>query len=328
MDRLTDSQISQLEALCPGGVVRRLNLAKASQWRIGGVADCVLRPSSTKEVSVLRAWLHEQGIRPAIIGSTSNLLFADEGVQVPILQLSGRMDRLKFEGNEVFAQSGLWVPGFARRLMQEGLSGAEHICGIPGTLGGLIWMNGGSQRKGIGSSVVEVESVTFDGAIRLRTARECHFSYRRSIYQDVDELVTGARLRFDWGSPAEIRSEMIGILAARSKKFPRKLPNCGSVFVSDPAMYEEYGPPGAIIEKLGYRGHSCGGAMVSPVHANFIVNTGGAKCSEVLSLIREISEAAARNFGAPLLAEVRYVAPDGTSYPATSIPKQFLESVA
>lgn len=324
MARLTSTDLEELERLCPGGVVRHVNLAEISQWRIGGMADVLLRPSSTAEVSALRAWFYVRGIRPAIIGSTSNLLFSDDGLHVPALQLSNRLGAVTISNFEVLAQAGIWVPCFARKLMQAGLSGAEHICGIPGTLGGLICMNGGSQRKGIGSSVVEVESVAADGAIARRSAKQCEFAYRRSIFQHVNELVTAVKLRFEERPTAEMRREMISILTARSRKFPRKLPNCGSVFVSDPMMHAEHGPPGAIIEKLGFKGHARGGALVSPHHANFIVNTGDATCSDVLALISEISSAAQRYLGAPLTAEVRYVAPDGASYPATDIPEWVL----
>jgi UDP-N-acetylmuramate dehydrogenase len=103
------------------------------------------------------------------------------------------------------------------------------------------------------------------------------------------------------------------------------LPNCGSVFVSDPSTYEKHGPPGAIIEKLGFKGVRRGGAQVSPQHANFIVNTGGATSADVVALIRDISHAAHRELSVSLSAEVRYVSADGISYPATEIPFEFSE---
>ncbi|PTB88102.1 UDP-N-acetylenolpyruvoylglucosamine reductase, partial [Pseudidiomarina aestuarii] len=138
------------------------------------------------------------------------------------------------------------------------------------------------------------------------------------------ELITGATLLLQSGSSLHIRKEMKEILRSRSRKFPRKLPNCGSVFVSDPEMYKEHGPPGSIIEKLGFKGRMRGGAVVSPLHANFIVNTGRASSNDVLMLIREISRTAQRDLGAPLRAEVRYIAPDGKSFAATDVPEERL----
>src|SRR5690606_10000391 len=146
---------------------------------------------------------------------------------------------------------------------------------IPGTIGGLICMNGGSQRKGIGESVIQVHSVDRNGAIVIRRGADCNFEYRNSIYQSADEILLSARLKFNRSiSKFETRRRMLSILSERRKKFPQKYPNCGSVFKSNPSMYEVVGPPGQVIESLGFKGMKSGGAMVSPQHANFIVNTG------------------------------------------------------
>src|SRR5690554_2623971 len=147
MYRLTETAISELGALCSGGVTRDVDLSAISQWRVGGPADLVLRPSSTGEVASLRRWLSARGIRPVVIGLTTNLLFDDAGLRAPCIQISNRMAKMTIRDQVVEAQAGAWVPGLARKLMQAGLGGAEHICGIPGTLGGLVCMNGGSQRK-------------------------------------------------------------------------------------------------------------------------------------------------------------------------------------
>lgn len=320
MARLTEADIAALERLCPSGVVRDVDLARISQWQIGGRADVLLRPSKTSEVSAICKWLHDRAIEPVLIGLTSNLLFADEGLRVPVVQLASRMNAVEIRGREVRAEAGVWVPRLARKLMRAELAGAEHISGIPGTLGGLICMNGGSQRKAIGNNILTVESVNKIGEIKVRSGVDCGFRYRQSIYQRNKEIITGATLCFERAGRSEIRREMVEILASRRRKFPRKLPNCGSVFISDPALYKEHGPPGAIIERLGFKGRKLGGAMVSPVHANFIVNTGGAKSADVLGLIREISEASSRDLGAPLTAEVRYIAPDGENLPASAVP--------
>ena len=327
MDRLSEADIAELFAICTGGVARNVDLSAISQWRIGGRADLVLRPASTEEVTALRQWFATRKIRPVVIGLTSNLLFSDQGLRVPVLQISSRMAKVSISGNEVRAQAGVWVPGLARRLMHAGLTGGEHISGIPGTLGGLICMNGGSQRKGIDSNVVTVESVDARGMVRQRAAAACGFAYRHSIYQANGEIITSAVMHFSPRPSNAIRAEMRKILADRRRKFPRKLPNCGSVFVSDPSMYAQFGPPGAIIDSLGFKGRQIGGALVSPQHANFIVNSDGARCVDVLTLIHEISRTAARELGVPLRAEVRYIAPDGSSFPATNVSLDLLGDV-
>jgi len=311
MDRLENSEISDLASLCPNGLELNVDLSAISQWRIGGRADIILRPSSTAEVSALMRWFSERRIRPIVIGLASNLLFDDAGLRVPCIQIGERMARIDFDGQQINAQAGAWIPRLARRLMQEGLGGAEHICGIPGRLGGLICMNGGSNRKGIGSNIFSVESIDDSGQLRTRLAHECGFYYRQSIFQENGEIITGAILQFSPRSKTDIRSDMLAILSERRLKFPRKQPNCGSVFKSNPSMYADFGSPGEIIERLGYKGMIIGGAMVSEQHANFIVNMGWATAQDVLTLVAKIINGVEKNTGYRMETEVRFVRNDG-----------------
>ncbi len=316
MDRLSAGDLAELAALCPGGVRRNVDLAAISQWRIGGRADLLLCPASASEVAALMRWFTARGLRPVVIGLTSNLLFDDAGLHVPCIQIGARMGDIGITATKVEVGAGAWVPGLARRLMQAGLGGAEHICGIPGTLGGLICMNGGSQRKGIGSAVLSVETVSPTGAVRRYSAADCGFGYRRSIFQTNGAVITRCQLHFTPRPCAVIRAEMRAILADRRAKFPRKQPNCGSVFKSNPALYAEIGPPGAIIERLGFKGQRIGGAQVSPRHANFIVNTGGATARDVLHLVARIRAAVAQATGHLLQAEPFFLRADGQMLPA------------
>lgn len=316
MDSLTDADIEELSALCSGGLVRNADLSSISRWRIGGLADLILRPCSSEEVSSLVQWFKRRSIKPVVIGLTTNLLFDDAGLRTPCIQIAHQMGKIDIVGHQVKAQAGVWVPGLARRMMRNGLSGAEHICGIPGTLGGLICMNGGSQRKGIGDNTILVESVDESGRLRTRPAEECDFRYRHSIFQSNCEIVTGATLSYTNRDPASIRAEMRAILSDRRQKFPRKQPNCGSVFKSNPEMYTEIGPPGAAIEKLGFKGRRIGKAIVSPKHANFIVNEGGAKAADVLGLIRAIRTGVEAKTGYVMDVEVYFVSPTGEMHPA------------
>lgn len=319
MALLTKVDITALEALSPGGVFCDVDLSSISHWRIGGKADVLLQPASTEQIVNLRRYFFERGIRPVIIGLTSNLLFADEGLRVPCIQIGSRLSRLEINATDVRAQAGNWVPGFAQALMRAGLTGGEHVCGIPGTLGGLVAMNGGSQRKGIGRNVVEVVSVDETGGIVRRTASECAFEYRDSIFHRNDDVIASVHMRFEYGDLTRIRAEMRTILAERRRKFPRKEPNCGSVFKSNPDMYAQIGPPGAAIERLGLKGLRYGGALVSPRHANFIVNTGNARASDVLHLITLISDAVFSSTGFRMEAEARFVRGDGKIVPADRV---------
>lgn len=322
MDRLSTTDLAELTELCPSGIQRNVDLSAISQWRIGGRADLVVTPESTEQVARLMVWFGKRSIKPVVIGLTSNLLFDDAGLLVPCIQIGSRMGQIRIEGEEVYAGAGIWVPGFARKLMQAGLSGSEHICGIPGTLGGLICMNGGSQRKGIGSAVVTVDSVDRAGVIHRRSAKDCEFAYRKSVFQTNNEIIASCHLKLVPRARNEIRSEMRVILEDRRRKFPRKEPNCGSVFKSNPAMYAEFGPPGALIEQLGFKGMRLGDALVSPRHANFIVNTGRALATDVLTLISHISEGVEKATGYRMEAEAIFVRADGRLQPVDVAAKE------
>lgn len=317
--QLSEAAISELEAICPGGVMRNVDLSKLSRWRIGGNSDLFLEPSSPEELSRIVRWFDSNGIAPVVVGLTTNLLFDDAGLRAPCIQIGRRMSQVEVRRTTVVAQAGAWVPGLARTLMTAGLGGAEHTCGIPGALGGLICMNGGSQRKGIGSNLVTVQSVDRKGQVLSRTADECDFKYRESIFQRNGEIITSCVLAFSSRDPDEIRAEMLKILTERRKKFPRKEPNCGSVFRSNPKMYAEIGPPGAAIERLGFKGYRIGDAMVSPKHANFIVNKGEAKARDVIRMIFEIRQAVQEATGYRMEAEACFVSSSGKIVPADSV---------
>jgi len=295
--------IRSLSVICPGGVRTSVDLAAMSRWRIGGLADVVVEPASLEELVKLRRWLNVQKLPHVIIGGTSNLLFSDLGLKVICVRLGARLADYSVEGTRVSAEAGMWVPGLARIAMKAGLTGIEHTCGIPGTLGGLVCMNGGSLRNGIGDVIDKVTSVAADGSVKVRSRDECAFSYRSSVFQANDEVVASATVRLARGEVSTIRRTMLGILAQRRRKFPLKQPNCGSVFVSDPAMYDRFGPPGKIMEDLGFKGVVCGGAAVAESHGNFIVNRHQAHAEDVLSLIRDMKKAARERTGEDLKVE-------------------------
>lgn len=302
----------ELSRMFPGAVQCNVPLRSISRWRIGGHADLMVSPRSVNELARLRSWLHANGIPSVVIGATSNLLFADEGLRAVVIRIGEGLSSVSIQGTRISAEAGTWVPGLARRAMMAGLEGIEHTCGIPGTIGGLVCMNGGSQRKGIGTHVRSVISVDAEGGLTERNQAECGFAYRTSIYQSGSEVIASVELELAAGGErTSQRREMLEILRSRRSKFPQKLPNCGSVFVSNPAMYAQYGPPGQVIEDQGLKGHSIGGAYVAPEHANFIINDGSATAKDVLSLIALVKDTVASATGYHMAVEARYVSTSG-----------------
>ena len=308
--------IEKLRQICPDGVFENVSLATLSHWKIGGSAQCIIRPTSILQIQQLVSFFKETDQPYLILGHTTNLLFNDEGVKVPIIQIGNQFSNISIEDENVVCQSGTWVPFLARKVALASLSGVEHICGIPGTFGGLICMNGGSLRRGIGENITAVKTINGSGKVCSYSQHECEFAYRTSRFQSANEIIVEATLKLEKSNKEAIRHNMLEILGSRRRKFPRKLPNCGSVFVSNPAMYEKYGPPGKVIEDLGLKGSKKGAALVSPIHANFIVNTGDATASDVLYLIHLCRSKVLLKTGYDMISEARYISPDGTISPA------------
>lgn len=288
-------------------------------WRIGGPADLLVEPESVGQVALLVRAVADAGLPLVVMGKGSNLLFSDRGVRGVVLKIGDRMSGFTASGRRVVAGAGITMPWFARKSARAGISGFEHTVGIPGTLGGLVLMNGGSQRKSIGGNVARIWGVSRQGEPVCVEHGECDFGYRRCAPPYPGMIVTGVELAGGSGEPGALRREMIAILRERRGKFPLKQPNCGSVFLSTPELHAAFGPPGRVIEEAGLKGLSLGGAQVSLKHANFIVNRGEARACEVLGLIGEIRKQVAARYGVDLRCEVRYIDQLGRTRPADEL---------
>lgn len=292
-------------------VKKNANLSELSRWRIGGCAKVLVYPKSTEDVVEVVNYCRNSSIPKLVVGDTSNLLFDQNGVNAVLIKI-GRGMAIKTTTDKVISvQAGVWVPALARYSAARGLTGLEHTAGIPGTIGGLVCMNGGSQRKGIGDSIIEVEAVMPNGDLKTFSKAECNFEYRQSIFQKNGAIVTSIKLELESGDIKNIRRDMLDILKSRRLKFPLKKPNCGSVFASNPKMYDVIGPPGFAIQKVGLKGYSIGGAKISDLHANFFINESCATSDDMLKLILFAKAAVFEKTGFNMRAEVNYVTSDG-----------------
>lgn len=287
-----------------------------SWWRIGGPADLMVEPRSISQVQTLMKELNNLSVPFVVIGDGSNLLFDDAGVRGVVVKIGRQLSKCQISDRLITAEAGVFVPRLVRRIGNAGLTGLEHAIGIPGTLGGLVLMNGGSMRQGVGEHVDRVWVVDTTGELKAHNHVDCRFVYRGSALQRNKGIIVQVRLQCDHGNRRSIRREMLDIMRMRRHKFPLKQPNCGSVFVSDPAMYKTVGPPGKIIEECGLKGFRIGDAMVPHLHANFIVNLGAARSSDVLSIIHTVRQTVYQRTGFLLMCEVRYAAPDCRLMPA------------
>ncbi len=301
------------------GIVRRNEpLARHGTWRIGGPADVWIEPRGMAALTCLVKRLHESDLPWVVVGDGSNILFDDAGYRGVVLCVGPLMSAVRFEPPVVQAEAGVAVPRLSRLVGLRGLSGLEHTVGIPGRLGGLIVMNGGSLRQNIGSVIRWVKVIHPTGVTSILEADRCGFSYRTSMFQDSDQIVVEAGMEFAPGNREVIRRQMLDDLRSRRIKFPRvrRYPNCGSVFHSNPETYHTLGPTGRVIEETGCKGWQVGDAQVSPQHANFIVNLGQAKSEDVFCLIDRVRRAVHTRTGRWLECEVRYLPPRGRMIPA------------
>ena len=313
---LLNRKLAELAAEKVGRVVFNEDLSRHNSWKIGGTADLFIEPDNAEQVAKILRFVFVNEVPLVVIGQGTNLLFDDAGLRGVVLKIGSQMAGIQITGEGIVAEGGTWVPQLARQSMRAGLSGLEHCIGIPGTVGGLVMMNGGSQRKGIGDNVINVTIVDKTGQLQQLTQAECDFSYRHSALQGTGCVVVSVELNCPAGDVNKIRQEMISDLRTRRYKFPRKLPNCGSVFLSTAEMHATVGPPGKIIEDAGLKGIRIGQAEISPQHANFIVNLGGASSQDVLLLIARVRDIVKQKSNFNLDCEVRYVTPQGEIQPA------------
>ncbi|SJL83519.1 UDP-N-acetylmuramate dehydrogenase [Vibrio palustris] len=293
-------------------IYENVDLSLISNWKVGGKAKYLIDIENIEDYSKSLSFIKEKNIKALVIGKTSNLLFDSVDLNIALLRLGQSFFSIKKQDSNLIVGASTPCYSLARKAQQLGLSGLEHIVGIPATIGGLIYMNGGSKRKTISENIVSVTSIDNDGNIIERNREQCEFSYRKSIFQKIpDELILSVELKLSLDDSKKIRKENLQILRDRRKKFPRKQPSCGSVFISNPVNYKTVGPPGKIIEDLGLKGLKKNKAQISDIHANFIVNIGGANSNDILFLVKEINDKARLISGIELESEGLFVNKNG-----------------
>ena len=283
---------------------RAVALADYTTWRVGGPADWFAEPESLEELLALLHWARSAGVDSRVIGAGSNLLISDAGLEGLTL-CNRRLQGAQLDAGSglIEAQAGEPIPTLARRAARAGLAGLEWSVGIPGTVGGAAVMNAGAQ-GGCTAEVLEsvrvVEPGRPDQPFELLAA-DLDFSYRHSRLQQEPLVVLSARFRLSSGhDPAEVSRRTSSNLHSRTSTQPYQQPSCGSVFRNP-----EPQKAGQLIEALGLKGLSVGGAQVSPIHANFIVNAADASAAEIDQLIQAVQQRVQAAHGIALHTEVK-----------------------
>ena len=315
MDRLTarDPGFAAAVRGAIGGLVRESeSLARYSTYRIGGPATVVL-PSSAEDVAAALRLAHEAGVPWFALGLGSNILLPDEGLDALVIRMGKGMDRLDREGDRWTIGAGLPAPLAARRTAAAGFAGLHIFVGVPGSVGGGVYMNAGCH-GGDWSEVVETVTVVDEaGSDAVLPREEVPFTYRRSGLDGRVVVETAVRLRQE--EQHRLDEQIAEMFEWRQRGTPFNQPCCGSVFKNPhgPSWKREDGPrtAGQLIEAAGLKGFRVGGAEVSPMHANYFVNTGGATAADVRGLIVEVQRRVEQEFGARLEMEVKIIGSRG-----------------
>ena len=280
-------------------------MAKHISFRVGGAAKRMAFPENAEQLVLLMNFALSCGARALVIGNGTNLLVPDEGLDRLVIDVSDGMTRIADGGqaNEITAQCGASLARIAEYARKKGLSGLEFAHGIPGTLGGAVCMNAGAYGGEIKDVVASVTLLDPEAGIRTLKGEEMQFSYRRSLLSEHPEyVVLSATFRLERGDSETIGARMRELMAKRKASQPLEFPSAGSTFKRPEGHYA-----GPLIEGCGLKGCRVGGAEVSTKHAGFIVNTGGATCADVLTLIEKVQKTVYDARGVMLEPEVKIV---------------------
>jgi UDP-N-acetylmuramate dehydrogenase len=311
VDRLTARDpgfAAGLRAVIRGEVREAESLARYSTYRIGGPATVVL-PSSGEDVATAVRMAHQAGLPWFALGLGSNILLPDEGLDALVVRLGKGLDRLERQGDRWVIGAGLPAPLAARRTAAAGFAGLHIVVGVPGSVGGGVYMNAGCH-GGDWSQVVEsVTVVDQAGRDSVVPCSDVPFTYRRSGLDGRVVVETAVRLRQE--DQHRLDEQITEMFEWRQTGTPFNQPCCGSVFKnpSGASWTREGGPrtAGQLIEAAGLKGFRVGGAEGSPMHANYFVNTGAATAADVRGLIRQVQERVEGEFGPLLEAEVKLI---------------------
>ena len=287
----------------PAGVERDYPLSRLTTVRAGGSADFFARPESEAEVVELLAWAEGEGLPVGLVGSGSNLLVSDEGFHGVVMKLAGQLTRVERDGTNIVCGGGARLPSAAAKAAGWGLTGLEFGVNIPGTVGGAVRMNANAYGGELGRVL---ESVTVCTPLRpeQRGPEDLGFRYRGSNLGD-REVVALAGFGLSEANPADVKATMADMRRRRKEAQPSGIKTFGSTFVNPEDARADGRSAGQLLDAAGCRGLQVGGARLSPKHANFVENTGGATTADILEVMAEARRRVHESFGVTLEPEVQ-----------------------
>jgi len=276
-------------------------LSEKSTFRIGGPAALFIQPGSREQIAMALTFASKEKIPLLTLGAGSNILFSDEGYPGAVLHLGESFAEIRREGEDIIScQAGAKLSDLCEFAGRCGLAGLEFAYGIPGTVGGAVYMNAGAYGGQVEDAIHTASFIDSTGGLTELTASQMGFGYRRSVFMEMSGVVAGATFKLTPALAEEIRAKMDDYMARRREKQPLEYPSAGSTFKRPQGNYAS-----ALIDQCGLKGLRVGGAAVSEKHAGFIVNLGGATCKDVLELIGQVQRRVKAQTGYELECEVQ-----------------------
>ena len=277
-------------------------LARHTSFQIGGPAALFCMPHTAQQLVQAIGLCREEGVRTYILGNGSNLLFSDHGFDGVVVSTRSLEPEIRVEGDRIIAGAGVSLKQVCEEAAYHSLTGLEFAYGIPGSLGGAVYMNAGAYGGETRDVLLEVEFLDETGQIRSLPVSQLELGYRTSIFARTGWCVLRATLQLHPGDSVQIQQKMDDLMNRRRQKQPLEYPSAGSAFKRPEGAFA-----GSLIEQCGLRGFRVGDAAISEKHCGFIVNLGHASCADVLELARQVSDRVQRETGFVLEKEIRVV---------------------
>lgn len=294
--------ILKLEKLNLGKIERNISLSTLTTYKTGGVAKLVIYPNNINNLKELITLIHKYNINYFLLGKGSNILFSDKEFNGIIIKLD-KLNKFEIKQNEIYVESGMILSKLVQESIKNNLTGLEFAIGIPGTIGGAIYMNAGAYGSNMSNIIKSVIALNEKLQIEEIPLEKLKFDYRYSIFQANKNLICiAANIKLEFGNHDEIASKVKENLLKRKNSQSLEYPSAGSVFRNPEGNYA-----GKIIEELGLKGKSIGGAEISTKHANFIINKNNASSSDILNLIKLVQKEAKDKYKIDLKLEQQLV---------------------
>lgn len=284
-------------------VIENAPMSKYTSFKCGGNASLLIIPDSIRGIKMIIDFCREKCIEPLVIGNGSNLLVTDGGINGVVIKIGSKLSMIELlDETTIFCQAGASMKSLCMFALENSLSGLEFAYGIPGTLGGAVYMNAGAYGGEMKDVLDSCKHIGVDGEFGSLEKDELNLSYRHSAYSDNGYTILSAILKLKKADKAEIKEAMDDKLRKRKEKQPLEYGSAGSTFKRPEGYFA-----GALIEQSGLKGYTVGGAQVSEKHAGFVINKSGATATDVLTLIRDVQDKVYEKFGVKLETEVKII---------------------